>query len=239
MRDRSVDLPAFGMPSSPTSAIRRRSRRTHRSSPGSPGSDSRGARFRFERKALLPRPPRPPRASTRRSPVCSTSPSRSPVTSSRASVPGGTGITRSAPQRPVRLPEPPCRPRSARNSVWYRRGRSVFWCDTPSSTTPPPARQRPRRGRRAARAPRAGSSRSPAAITALDEDLDPIDEHGRPPRRRRSRPASGGRNDAHALPARAVILEADEPVRESEERMVLGEAHVLPGLPPRAVLAAG
>ena len=86
--------------------------------PTRPGSASRGARLRLERNDLLPRPPRPPLATRRRSPSCSTSPSSSPVSSRVAMVPGGTWITRSSPSAPVRLPGPPCSPRSARNSVW-------------------------------------------------------------------------------------------------------------------------
>ena len=79
------------------------SRRSHRSSPSPPGSVSRGARFRLDRKARLPRPPRPPRATMRRSPSCRTSPTRSPVSLSRADVPGGTPISRSdtAPARSI------------------------------------------------------------------------------------------------------------------------------------------
>ena len=77
-----------------------------------------------------------------------------------------------------------------------------------------------------------------SAVAPLDEDLDPIDEHGAPPRAAGGRAAQlGGGQDAHAQAARAVVFEADDAVRQREERVVLGQAHVLARLPLRAVLA--
>ena len=78
-------------------------------------------------------------------------------------------------------------------------------------------------------------------ITALDENLDPIDEHcGRPGpcERLASRLwLAGGGEHAHAEAARAVVLEADEAVGQGEEGVVLGQPHVLARLPLRPVLA--
>ena len=54
-------MPAFGSPTSPTSAIRRSSRRTQRSSPGSPFWACLGAWWVAVLKCVLPSPPRPPR----------------------------------------------------------------------------------------------------------------------------------------------------------------------------------
>src|SRR5258708_18595355 len=45
-----------------------------------------------------------------------------------------------------------------------------------------------------------------------------------------------GREHAHPLPAGAVVLELDDPFRQREEGVVLGQAHVLPRLPGGAVL---
>src|SRR5215208_1617404 len=51
-------------------------------------------------------------------------------------------------------------------------------------------------------------------------------------------PASvGDGQHAHLEPAPAVVLEADLPVGEGEERVVLAEAHVLARLPLGPVLA--
>ena len=58
----SVDLPAFGSPTRPTSAMRRSSSRSQRSAPGSPFWAWRGVRWVAVAKWTLPRPPRPPRA---------------------------------------------------------------------------------------------------------------------------------------------------------------------------------
>ncbi len=56
----NVDLPAFGKPTSPTSAINLSSRITLDSSPGKPGSAYLGVRFVGVAKLLLPLPPFPP-----------------------------------------------------------------------------------------------------------------------------------------------------------------------------------
>jgi hypothetical protein len=64
-------------------------------------------------KKALPLPPRPPRATTIDWPLSSTSPSSSRVSASRTTVPGGTGSTTSAPDRPDLLEPEPWSPRSA------------------------------------------------------------------------------------------------------------------------------
>src|SRR5437762_9063037 len=64
----SVDLPAFGYPISPASAIVRSSSRKYPSSPSSPSVYWRGARLRELLKCTLPFPPAPPRQSTNSSP---------------------------------------------------------------------------------------------------------------------------------------------------------------------------
>src|SRR5438132_11437770 len=62
----SVDLPAFGNPTSPTSAINLSSSHNQRDSPGSPTSAKPGV-WRVDVLPLaLPRPPRRPRAVTTR-----------------------------------------------------------------------------------------------------------------------------------------------------------------------------
>jgi len=107
---RSVDFPAFGRPTRPTSAIRRSSRRSQRSSPGSPsgraaasgGSPWRSGRCRARRgrpgRSSPPgRLPRGRRGARRNR-------------SSRTPVPGGTVRTRSSPAFPCRfcpVPRPP------------------------------------------------------------------------------------------------------------------------------------
>src|SRR5439155_2856818 len=83
-----------------------------------------------------------------------------------------------------------------------------------------------------------------APVSALDEDLDPIDEHrlnrSRPPDLAgggRGAPLRGGGDDAHPQAAGAVVLEPHDTLGPGEERVVLADADVLPGLPLRAVLA--
>ena len=61
---RSVDLPALGLPTSPTSAISLSSSRSVRSSTGSPGVASLGVWSVDVLKCSFPKPPRPPRTTT-------------------------------------------------------------------------------------------------------------------------------------------------------------------------------
>ena len=110
-------MPAFGRPTSPTSAITLSSSRSRLDSPFSPGVDSRGARFVADLKCMLPRPPAPPRAATISSAAAARSLITSPVDSSMMSVPGGTSRVTSAPLAPWRLAGPPDPPRSARHCL--------------------------------------------------------------------------------------------------------------------------
>ena len=75
----SVDLPAFGSPTRPTSATVRSSSREAPLLAVLPGSAVRGTRLRAAASAAFPRPPRPPCATTARAP----SPTRSARTPPR------------------------------------------------------------------------------------------------------------------------------------------------------------
>ena len=126
MREMSVDLPAFGNPTRPTSASSFSWSRRSLLSPGSPGCTCRGARFVDVAKRALPRPPRPPRATSTRWPssarsASSCSGSLGSSVFSYTTVPIGTASSRSAPSRPVRFEPWPCSPRSASNSGWKRK----------------------------------------------------------------------------------------------------------------------
>src|SRR5258708_1192219 len=86
----SVDFPALGNPTRPTSASSFSSSRSRRSSPGRPGSCSVGAWCVEVEKRALPRPPRPPCATRNRSPGALKSCSFSPVSPPYPTlVPGG------------------------------------------------------------------------------------------------------------------------------------------------------
>ena len=86
-------MPAFGLPTRPTSAITFSSSRRVRASPGSPGVDWRGARLVDDLKRRFPLPPLPPSAATTCSPAGERSFSTCPCSASITTVPGGTGIT--------------------------------------------------------------------------------------------------------------------------------------------------
>jgi hypothetical protein len=58
--DRNVDLPAFGKPTSPASAISFNRNQIHFSSPSRPGLARRGAWLTDDLKCALPKPPFPP-----------------------------------------------------------------------------------------------------------------------------------------------------------------------------------
>src|SRR6266571_4468315 len=113
MREISVDLPALGYPTRPTSASSFSSSRSVRSSPGRPSSCSRGAWWVDVLNCALPRPPRPPRAITRRSSGWEKSCTFSPESASYTMVPTGTLSRTSSPSRPVLFDPSPCRPRWA------------------------------------------------------------------------------------------------------------------------------
>src|SRR5262249_3344268 len=93
------------------------SRTTQRSSPGVPFWNCRGARLVAVAKALLPRPPRPPAATTTCSPGRPRSRRTLPRSRSWTTVPGGTARTRSSPFLPWQLSGMPRPPGSARQNL--------------------------------------------------------------------------------------------------------------------------
>ena len=104
---RKVDLPAFGSPTMPASAISLSRSQIVSSSPGRPGLAWRGAWLVDDLKCALPKPPLPPLASRARSPGLSSSASSVSWSSANTCVPGGTAMTTSSPPAPERfLPMP-------------------------------------------------------------------------------------------------------------------------------------
>src|SRR4030095_12657846 len=131
----SVDLPAFGYPTNPASAMVRSSSRKCPCSPSSPSVYWRGARLRELLKCTFPFPPAPPRHSTNSCPsrVRSTTGiadyqlpiahcaefgvasstldvGRSFSSASQTTVPTGTFTILSAPARPLIFLPIPCSP---------------------------------------------------------------------------------------------------------------------------------
>ncbi len=121
----SVDLPAFGKPTSPTSASSFNSRIYHPSTPSSPGWANRGVCSVGVLKLLLPSPPRPPGHKTRSSPGVTSSKRVSPVSASLTTVPTGTGRMMLAPFFPCLNPPLPLPPSSAMMCLRYLRWMSV------------------------------------------------------------------------------------------------------------------
>src|ERR671919_2588311 len=99
IREISVDFPAFGNPTSPTSARSLSSRCSFRSSPVSPFWAKAGARLVGVANLALPFPPRPPDAATSSSPGLARSAISVP-SSSWTTVPAGTRMIRSRPLAP-------------------------------------------------------------------------------------------------------------------------------------------
>src|SRR6056297_243824 len=142
----SVDLPALGRPSSPTSASSFSSSFRCRASPGVPLVVLRGARLVELLKRVLPRPPRPPSATFSRAPSSARSPSTSPVSTSATMVPTGTLTVRSSPERPVLFRPAPPSPLSARNLRCTRKSASVLMPWSACSQTLPPCPPSPPSG---------------------------------------------------------------------------------------------
>src|SRR5512143_60578 len=138
MRERRVDFPAFGRPTSPISAISLSSSRRRRSCPGRPDSAWSGAWFTAEVNAVLPRPPRPPFATRSVSPGRVRSARTSPVSASVTIVPGGTAIRRSGAPFPCMFFPMPCWPRAALNRFRYRKSSRVERLGFTSRRTLPP-----------------------------------------------------------------------------------------------------
>ena len=108
--DRNVDLPTFGNPKRPTSAIILSSRVIHLSSPSVPDFAKAGACLTAFAKCWLPLPPIPPFATIAVSPSFFKSANTRPVASSLITVPAGTFNTKFSPFLPALfplLPSPP------------------------------------------------------------------------------------------------------------------------------------
>mmetsp|Transcript_31042 Transcript_31042/g.51461 ORF Transcript_31042/g.51461 Transcript_31042/m.51461 type:complete len:210 (+) Transcript_31042:71-700(+) len=147
----SDDLPAFGNPTSPTSAIILRDKSNVICSPGRPSSASLELCKRPERNDRLPRPPVPPRAQSNVSPSWSKSPSMVHCESAVAicsmpdlptlptrytSQPQGTRRVRGAPVRPFCCALLPCVPAPALK-LCEARCRSETVLHARNSTSPP------------------------------------------------------------------------------------------------------
>src|SRR6056297_566787 len=257
----SVHLPAFGRPSSPTSASSFSSSFRCRASPGVPLVVLRGARLVELLKRVLPRPPRPPSATFSRAPSSARSPSTSPVSTSATMVPTGTLTVRSSPERPVLFRPAPPSPLSARNLRCTRKSASVLmpWsaCSQTLPPWPPSPPSGPPRGmyfsRRKLRQPwpplpactrmvasstnfmgiSAKRQKNPAAAGFSQETGVP-----RSGTRARLRLRRSGVDDAHVLAAlRSLLLEQDLAVGLGEQRVVPAEAHVGAGMEAGAPLA--
>src|SRR5438270_4389514 len=157
---RRVDLPAFGSPTSPTSAISLSSSSIRRCWPGSPISPIRGAWRTEVAKRAFPRPPRPARATTNRSPSMARSASTRSSSASRTTVPTGTVSTRSAPSRPDFSAPAPALPLSARKRRRSRKALRVLAWTSATRTTSPPRPPSPPSG------PPLGMKRSRRKLTA-------------------------------------------------------------------------
>ena len=112
-RERNVDLPTLGKPTSPTSAITLSSRRTVSSLASCPGCAYLGTCMVGVAYHLLPLPPLPPFKMTSRSLPLLMSAITLPDTSSYITVPSGTLMIRSAPSLPWHNALPPSAPLSA------------------------------------------------------------------------------------------------------------------------------
>lgn len=114
---RSVDLPPFGSPMIPTSAMIRSSKRSLQRAPGSPFSAILGVRRVGVANLAFPRPPRPPLATRTWAPGEDRSQSWLFFPRSKRTVPAGTFTTRLLPFFPLRLLPCPSPPFSARYSL--------------------------------------------------------------------------------------------------------------------------
>src|SRR6185295_12637269 len=213
-RETRVDLPAFGKPTTPTSASSFSSRWIQRSSPARPRSARRGARLVDVAKRALPRPPLAPRATTRRWPRSTRSPRGAPPSRSETVVPRGTRRTVSAPLRGVvplvvEIEE---------------RGDGRIGLEDHVPAVPPIAAVGTTAGHELLTS-EADAAR--AAVASLDEHVDLVDEHGVVGPARGGRGGSGrlllGDADVLVVP---LALEAHVAVGLGEERVVDAQAHV-------------
>jgi hypothetical protein len=135
---RNVDLPQFGSPMIPTSAIRRSSKRSLQRAPGSPFSAILGVRRVGVANRAFPRPPRPPLATRARAPGEDRSQSGLLVSRSKRIVPAGTFTTRLLPFFPLRLLPCPSPPFPARYSLRCWRSMRVARLRSACKTISPP-----------------------------------------------------------------------------------------------------
>jgi hypothetical protein len=180
-RETSVDLPAFGNPTTPTSARRRSSRRSVRSSPASPGSARRGARFVEVAKRALPRTAPAAARHLEALPLAVRSPRSTPACGSWIVVPTGTRRTRSVAARAVAvgaLAVTPARRGVVAAIAEVEEGAEAFVGlddHRAAAASVPPVGPAPGDVLLTAEADAA-----PAAVAGPDVDLDFVDEHGGP-----------------------------------------------------------
>ena len=101
--DKKLDLPAFGSPMIPTSAITFSCNHIQNSSPFFPLVFFLGVRFVELLNLVFPKPPFPPAAATYSSPFLLKSKRRVLLSSSNTCVPRGTFKIKSSPLFPVRF----------------------------------------------------------------------------------------------------------------------------------------
>ena len=126
-RERRVDLPTLGNPTSPTSAMTFSSSCTHSSPPACPGWAYLGTCMVEVAKCILPSPPLPPFRITSRVFSPDISAITFPVSKSLITVPSGTLITRSAPSAPWQRRLPPGCPSFATYLRTWRKSDRVFF----------------------------------------------------------------------------------------------------------------
>ena len=135
---RSVLLPAFGRPTSPTSAINFSSMSSRRSTANSPGVHSNGVCFSAPLKCSLPSPPMPPGATTAFWPGVIRSTKNSPVSASVTTEPTGNRISIPAPSAPWQLFCMPLPPSIAKKCERNENSIRVSRCGSATTTTSPP-----------------------------------------------------------------------------------------------------
>src|SRR5664280_2846496 len=146
MAEMRVDLPAFGRPTSATSARSLSSSARSSWAPFVPGSARLGARFVEVANRAFPLPPLPPAATRSVCPSSMRSPTTSPVSRSFTTVPTGTETGRATPFFPWQLSPLPWPPRPAAKRLWNRKGYSVFRPRSATSVTLPPSPPSPPEG---------------------------------------------------------------------------------------------
>ena len=171
----------------------RRSSRSQRSSPVPPGSASRGARLRLERNERLPRPPRPPRASTQ--PVALAqhlAQSARPWPRRTATVPGGTCDQQVLAARARAVAGAAVvAALGAELGVVAQGKQGVLMGDGDEDDVAAVAADAAVGAAPGDVGLAAEADAAAAAVAALDEDLDPIDEHAPRPSGRAGRAAAG------------------------------------------------